>query len=172
MTLKIAFRPFTNEDAPAFAAAVNSSLDTLLPWLTWPHAGFSKEEARCWFAVTRLMREKGSANELGMFAEDGRLLGGAGLRYSVEQRNLCSIGYWVPTCEQRQGVASQAVRYLLAQAWQNPERDTVEILAAEENIASRGVAVRCGAEFKGIQYGLAVLDSGPVNTAIYHFYRS
>ncbi|WP_428943862.1 GNAT family N-acetyltransferase [Pantoea sp. FN060301] len=165
------FRPFRKEDAPAFASAVNNSLDTLLPWLTWPHAGFSEEEARGWFAVTHLMREKGSANELGIFAGDGRLLGGAGLRYSSEQSNLCSIGYWVPTCEQRQGVASQAVRYFLELAWQSPERDTVEILAVEENIASRGVAMRCGAEFKGIQYGLVVLDSGPVNTAVYHFYR-
>lgn len=169
--MHIILRPYQNKDAEAFAAAVNASLDTLLPWLLWAHAGFTPAEARQWFSITHLLRNKGEANELGLFAPDGRLLGGAGLRYSREQRDHCSIGYWVRSSEQRQGIASYAVRHLVELAWQSPERKVVEILAVEENVASRGVAVRCGAEFKGIKYGLIVLDSGPVNTAIYHFHR-
>lgn len=170
--MQIVLRPYQNEDAGCFAQAVNASLDTLRPWLLWAHEGFSEEEARRWFAATHTLREKGEANELGLFAEDGRLLGGAGLRYSADQQHFCSLGYWVRSSEQRQGIASQAVRHLLELAWRSPERDTVEILAVAENVASRGVAEKCGAEFKGIKYGLIVLDSGPVDTAVYHFYRS
>lgn len=169
--MKILYRPYANSDARDFASAVNASLDTLKPWLVWAHEGFSEAEARSWFAATHTLREKGIANELGLFTEEGRLLGGAGLRYSSDPTNHCSIGYWVRSSEQGQGVASQAVRYLVNLAWQSPERDTVEILAVEENAASRRVAVKCGAEFIGIQHGLIVLDSGPVNTAIYHFRR-
>ncbi|WP_034916516.1 MULTISPECIES: GNAT family N-acetyltransferase [Erwinia] len=169
--MEIVLRPYREEDATAFTHAVHESLDTLTPWMTWAHADFTEQEARCWFAVTRLMREKGSADELGLFAKDGRLLGGAGLRFSPEEPHLCSIGYWVRSSEQRKGIASEAVRRLVALAWQTPNRDTVEILAAEDNVASRGVAVRSGAKFMGILYGLVVLDSGPVNTAVYHFLR-
>ena len=169
--VKILYRPYADSDAGNFASAVNASLDTLQPWLLWARNGFSEEDARQWFAATHTLREKGEANELGLFAEDGRLLGGAGLRYSSEQTSHCSIGYWVRTSEQRQGIASQAVRYLVEMAWQRPERDRVEILAVEENTASRRVAEKCGAEFMGIQHGLIVSDTGPVNTAIYHFHR-
>lgn len=170
--MQLVLRPYQNEDARDFTRAVNASLDTLRPWLLWAHEGFSEEEALRWFAATHSLREQGEANELGLFAEDGRLLGGAGIRYSSEQKNFCSLGYWVRSSEQRQGIASQAVRQLLDLAWQSPERDTVEILAVAENAASRRVAEKCGAEFKGIKYGLIVLDSGPADTAIYHFYRA
>ncbi|MBV4368919.1 GNAT family N-acetyltransferase [Erwinia sp. BNK-24-b] len=171
--MKVLLRPYHNDDAPAFAEAVNASLDTLHPWLLWPHKGFTVEEACRWFAATCTLRETGEANELGLFAgDDGRLLGGAGLRYSDQQKNLCSIGYWVRSSEQRKGVASQAVHHLLELAWQSQERETVEILAVAENIASRRVAEKCGGEFVGIRHGLIVLASGPVDTAIYHFHRT
>ncbi|WP_380183782.1 GNAT family N-acetyltransferase [Kalamiella sp. sgz302252] len=170
--MHIVYRPYRNEDAEAFASAVNASLDTLRPWLLWAHEDFTEQEALRWFTATNTLRAKGEANEMGLFAEDGRLLGGAGLRYSQEQPHHCSIGYWVRSSEQRQGVASQAVRYLVDLAWQSPERDTVEILAVAENVASRGVAEKCGAEFKGIKYGLIVLENGPVDTAVYQFYRA
>lgn len=169
--MDILLRPWCDEDAPAFAEAVNDSLNTLLPWLLWAHPEFKSEEARRWFAVTQLMRENSRADELGIFSQEGRLLGGAGLRYSSEQTHHCSIGYWVRSSDQRQGIASQAVRYLVELAWQRPEREIVEILAVEDNVASRRVATRCGARFMGIAYGLIVLDSGPVNTAVYHFRR-
>lgn len=168
--MQIILRPYQDDDAEAFAAAVNASLDTLRPWLLWAHAGFTAAEARQWFSITHLLRNKGEAHELGLFAPDGRLLGGAGLRYSRDQPDHCSIGYWVRSSEQRQGIASYAVRQLVDLAWQSTERKVVEILAVEDNVASRSVATRCGADFKGISFGLIVLDKGPVNTAIYHFY--
>ncbi|MGB9095931.1 GNAT family N-acetyltransferase [Erwinia sp.] len=170
--MKILLRPYRDEDAKAFSQAVNESMDTLRPWLLWAHEGFTEEEARQWFTLSHMLRDKGEANELGLFAEDGRLLGGAGLRYSRTQKNHCSLGYWVRSSEQRQGIASFAVKFLVDLAWQSPEREIVEILAVEENTASRGVATKCGAEFIGVKYGLVVLDDGPVNTAIYHFHRN
>lgn len=169
--MNIILRPFRDEDDRAFAEAVNSSLDTLLPWLLWAKPGFSTLDARLWFAATRQLRLNDQAIELGLFSQEGELLGGAGVRFSQHPQNHCSLGYWVRSCAQRKGVASQAVKHLLDLAWQRPERDVVEILAVEDNIASRGVALKCGAQFVGIQHGLIVLNSGPVNTAVYHFLR-
>ncbi len=165
-------RAFEDADAAAFTQAVNQSLDTLLPWMTWAHKNYTEDEARLWFHLTHLQRQQGTANELGLFAADGRLLGGAGLRYSINPLIPCSIGYWVRSSEQRQGLASEAVRRLATRAFSQPDIDVVEILVAERNIASRTVAEKVGAKTIAIRYGLIVLDSGPVSTVIYHLHRS
>lgn len=165
-------RAFTETDAGAFAQAVNQSLDTLLPWMAWAHEDYTEEEARLWFYFTHLQRQQGAADELGLFASDGRLLGGAGLRYSRDPLIPCSVGYWIRSSEQRQGLASAAVRRLAASAFRQPETDKIEILVAEENAPSRAVAEKVGAERIAIRYGLIVLESGPVNTVIYHLHRS
>lgn len=73
--MKIIVRPFENSDAGAFAEAVNTSLDTLKPWMVWAHENYTAEDARRWFSYTHLQRRQGVANEQGVFAEDGRLLG-------------------------------------------------------------------------------------------------
>lgn len=164
-------RAFNESDAAAFSQAVNQSLDTLLPWMTWAHGGYTEGEARLWFHLTHLQRQQGSANELGLFASDGRLLGGAGIRYSSDPLIPCSIGYWVRSSEQRQGIASEAVRRLAKEAFDKMELDKIEILVAENNAASRAVAEKVGAETVAIRYGLIVLDSGPVNTVVYHLHH-
>ncbi|MEJ4045317.1 GNAT family N-acetyltransferase [Erwinia sp. SLM-02] len=169
--MEFIMREFEDADAAAFALAVNQSLDTLLPWMTWAHKNYTEDEARLWFHLTQLQRQQGTANELGLFAADGRLLGGAGIRYSSNPLIPCSLGYWVRSSEQRQGIASNAVLRLASHAFSQPDIDVIEILAAERNIASRTVAEKVGAKTIAIRYGLIVLDSGPVSTVIYHLHR-
>lgn len=169
--MNIHLRPFAMQDAAAFAQAVNESLDSLLPWMVWAHAGYSEQDAREWFAFTAMQRSKGEADEFGIYDDEGHLLGGAGLRYAREKFSLPAIGYWVRSSHQRRGIARQAVSDLAALAFRCAEVNTVEILAAEDNLASRAVAKASGAEFIDMRYGLIILDSGPVNTAIYHLRR-
>ena len=169
--MKIIVRPFENSDAGAFAEAVNTSLDTLKPWMVWAHENYTAEDARRWFSYTHLQRRQGVANEQGVFAEDGRLLGGAGLRYSTGPDIPAALGYWVRSSEQRKGIARQAVHLIVTAAFEQPDINVIEILAAENNIASRAVATSAGAELVAIRYGLIVLESGPTNTAIYRLHR-
>lgn len=169
--MKLVIRPFADSDAAAFATAINQSLDTLIPWMVWAHENYSAEEALQWFRYTHLQRQQGVADELGLFAEEGRLLGGAGIRYPGANDTPAALGYWVRSSEQRQGVARNAVKWLVERAFSQPDIDVIEILAAETNLASRAVAVSAGAELIDMRYGLIVLDSGPVNTAIYHLSR-
>lgn len=170
--MKIVIRPFENRDAGAFAQAVRESLHSLLPWMVWAHEDYSAEDALKWFSYTALQRRQGAANECGLFTEDGRLLGGIGLRYSSGPDIPAALGYWVRSSEQRKGIARQAVQQIAMEAFQQPDIDEIEILAGESNIASRAVATSVGAELIAIRYGLIVLDSGPVNTAIYRLYRT
>jgi ribosomal-protein-serine acetyltransferase len=167
----IQLRPFTLADIPAFTAAVNASLNTLRPWMVWAHPDYQPEEAASWIAFTQQQRIKGEAEEFAIVYNRDRLLGGAGIRFAREPGQLAALGYWVRSDSQRQGVASSAVALLLARGFARPEINAIEILAAEENHASRAVAERCGARFIDMRYGLIVLESGPVNTAIYHVHR-
>ena len=169
--MKIVIRPFENSDAAAFVEAVRESLKSLIPWMVWAHEDYTEEDALKWFSYTHLQRRQGVANECGLFTEDGRLLGGVGLRYSSGPDIPAALGYWVRCSEQRKGIARQAVCQIAAQAFEQPDIDVIEILAAESNIASRAVATRVGAELIAIRYGLIVLKSGPINTAIYRLYR-
>lgn len=164
-------RAFTDDDAEEFTSAINQSLDTLLPWMSWAHANYTVQDACAWFHFTHLQRKKGESNELGIFNTDGRLLGGAGIRYSADPLVPASIGYWIRSSEQRQGIASQAVRRIALDTFSQRDDPVLEILVAEENVASRTVAEKVGAEIIAIRYGLIVLDKGPVNTVIYHLSR-
>lgn len=167
----IHFRPWQSQDATAFATAVNDSLDTLLPWMVWAHPYYSVEEAEDWIRYTQIVREKGEADELAITDAHGELLGGCGIRYPADRLCLPAIGYWVKTRAQRQGIATRAVHYLAEKGFSFPHVQTIEILAAADNLASRQVAHRAGAEFIDTRYGLIILDKGPVNTAIYHLKR-
>ena len=169
--MEFIIRAFNDSDAEAFAQAVNQSLDTLLPWMTWAHENYTEDEARLWFTYTHLQRQQGTGNEQGLFASDGRLLGGVGIRYSLDPLIPCSIGYWIRSSEQRQGIASEAVRRIANEAFNQLDVDVIEILVAEKNTASRAVAEKVGAKTVAIRYGLIVLDSGPVSTVIYHLRR-
>lgn len=169
--LLIQLRAFTLADIPAFTRAVNASLDTLLPWMTWAHEAYREEEAESWIRFTQMQRKAGVAEELAIVDQHHRLLGGAGIRFARNRAEFSAIGYWVRSDAQRQGVATQAVAQLITLGFQRPDVEVIEILAAENNLASRAVAERCGAQFIDCRYGLIVLENGPVNTAIYHIHR-
>lgn len=168
---EINLRPFHADDVSAFTAAVNDSLDTLLPWMVWAHENYQEHEAASWKNFTQLQREKGEAEEFAIVDEHNRLLGAAGIRFARRPCELSALGYWIRSDAQRNGIASRAVNLLLKSGFNRPEINVIEILAAEENRASRKVAEKCGGHFIGCRYGLIILDSRPVNTAIYHFSR-
>ncbi|WP_312240717.1 GNAT family N-acetyltransferase [Pantoea sp.] len=167
----VQLRAFTPADISAFTEAVNASLDTLLPWMTWAHRDYREEEAESWIRFTQLQRKAGLAEEFAIVDQHGRLSGGAGIRFARNRAEFSAIGYWVRSDAQRRGIATQAVTQLIDLGFQRPDINVIEILAAEENRASRAVAERCGAQFIDCRYGLIVLEKGPVNTAIYHIHR-
>lgn len=169
--IKTHLRPFELSDVPAFTDAVNRSVESLLPWMVWAHHDYQPHEAESWIRFTHWQRMKAEAEEFAIVDQHDRLLGGAGIRFARQPGESCAIGYWVRSEAQRQGIASSAVTALLPLGFSRPETRLIEILAAEDNVASRAVAEKCGGQFIGCRYGLIVLEEGPVNTAIYHFQR-
>lgn len=167
----IHLRPFELSDIEVFTSAVNDSLDTLLPWMSWAHQDYQPHEAESWIRFTHLQRAVREAEEFAIVDAQDRLLGGAGFRFASEPGAFCSLGYWVRSDAQCKGIATQAVKLLLEFGFARPDVQTIELLAVENNYASRRVAEKSGGRFIDYRYGLIVLDSGPVNAAIYHFQR-
>jgi Acetyltransferases, including N-acetylases of ribosomal proteins len=170
-TSVITLRPFVLQDAGAFTAAVNQSLNSLLPWMVWAHHDYRVEEATNWINFTHMQRSNGEAEEFAIVDSNDRLLGGAGIRFAQRLGEFSALGYWVRSDAQRQGVATRAVAQLVDFGFKHAQIPLLEIIAAEENHASRAVALRSGFEFIDCRYGLIILDSGPVNSAIYHLKR-
>lgn len=139
-------RPFTAEDAPAFAAAVSESAATLPVWMPWAHAGYTEAEALSWFAFCDDNRANGRAEEFGIFQADGRtLVGGAGVNHFNTLHAICNLGYWVRESAQRQGAALAATKALAQFAFEELKFTRVEIVVADGNTGSYALALKAGA---------------------------
>lgn len=145
----LVLREFHNEDAPAFARAAQESLSTVGRWMSWCTPSFSEQDALTWFQQCRLSLASQSAYEFGVFSQDsGALLGGAGLNAINHQNLFCNLGYWVRASAQRQRVALRTVQALAPFAVDVLGMQRVEIVVAQGNSASEGVARKYGAEFE------------------------
>jgi RimJ/RimL family protein N-acetyltransferase len=143
---RFVLRPFTAQDAPVFAAAVRESMDSVGQWMNWAHAAYTTDEALSWFAFCDAARVAGHAHEFGIFLPDGRTLaGGAGLNQFNTANAFCNLGYWVRASQQRQGVALAAVDALTRHAFASLKQSRVEIVVADGNLPSLGVAHKAGA---------------------------
>ncbi|MGC4060881.1 MAG: GNAT family N-acetyltransferase [Aquabacterium sp.] len=145
----LVFRPFEDRDAASFVVAARESVASLNPWMPWCHDAFSKDEALAWFQACREAVQAGSAHEFGIFhADTAELLGGAGLNGIVHHNLYCNLGYWVRTSAQRRGVALRSVQALSRYAFEILGLQRVEIVAAQGNVASEGVAIKAGAQLE------------------------
>jgi ribosomal-protein-serine acetyltransferase len=164
----LCLRPFRDEDAEAFAEAARESVATVGRWMPWCHAAYSAAEARAWFASCAATRLDASAFEFGVFAADGRqLLGGAGLNQFNRQHRFCNLGYWVRESSQRQGVATAAIGMLANFGFVRLGLTRVEIVVAEGNEASSGVAKKAGARFECLARNRLTIAGAPVNAAVF-----
>jgi ribosomal-protein-serine acetyltransferase len=147
----VCLRPFVAADAEAFARAARESASAVGRWMSWCHAGFSVDEARAWFAICAAELAAGSALELGIFAADGvELLGGIGLNHFIAEHKLCNLGYWVRESRQREGIATGAVCTIARFGFKDLGLMRIEIVVAEGNVASAGVARTAGALYEGL----------------------
>jgi ribosomal-protein-serine acetyltransferase len=161
-------RPFTNHDAPAFAAAVRESASSVGRWMSWAADDFSQEQALAWFALCDTGRATGSSHEFGIF-NNGRIVGGAGLNHFNALHGFCNLGYWVRASAQRQGAASAAVAVLARHAFDVLAQSRVEIVVAEGNTASIGVAVKAGAVHECLARNRLLVHGVPVAAHVFAF---
>lgn len=164
----LVLRPFSESDAEEFTAAARESVATVGRWMPWCASNYSIHRALEWFTACRLGRDAGTAFEYGIFCqESGAFLGGAGLNDIRQQHRFCNLGYWVRQSRQRQGIASRCVPALAAHAFRRLGLQRVEIVVAVGNLASEGVAVKCGAWREGVARNRLYINDAPVSAHVF-----
>ncbi|HVU85808.1 MAG TPA: GNAT family protein [Pirellulales bacterium] len=138
-------------DAAAAAEAVRSSLAELMRWTSWCHADYGEED------VERLVRsvadERFEDRAYSFYiheSDPGRILGGCGLYHVDRSINAASLGYWVRSDATGQGIATRAARLLARHGFRDLDLARIEILVAQQNLASQRVAEKLGAVREGL----------------------
>ena len=139
-------RPYQDSDAAAMSAAVRESTESVGRWMSWAKPNFSDYDALCWFAHCNQARAVGSGHEFGIFDAEGKYIGGCGLNQFSPVNKMCNLGYWVRQSRQRSGAATAAVLALRDLGLQSLALARIEIVVAEGNVASMGVAQKAGAQ--------------------------
>lgn len=152
----LVLRPWVHRDIDAMIRAVTESAASLRPFMPWAHETPTREGQ--YALVTRFLDSYWSGREyvLGMFSEEGEILGGAGLhpRVPLNPRGL-EVGYWCHPAHTGRGWTTLAVRALAVLAFDRFDCDRFQVMHAEVNTRSQGVVERCGFRYEATLQGLA-----------------
>lgn len=162
-------RPCYHSDAVEMASAVRESMETVGLWMTWAKSGFSEYDAICWFEHCNQWRAAGTAHEFGIFTLDRKLVGGCGLNQISSSHKVCNLGYWVRQSHQRAGAATAAVLALREFGLRRLNLARIEIVIAEGNAASVGVARKSGATYECLARSRLQLHGKSVAAHVFSF---
>jgi ribosomal-protein-serine acetyltransferase len=147
----VALRRFYPRDVDALYAAARESLDELIPWMTWAHPTYSRDE------VAEYVRTVGESWDAGRYyafaitdARTGTMLGAASLSHIHPVYHFCNLGYWIRSSRRGNGLASRAVRLAAKFGFEQLGLIRAEVLVAVGNAASLKVAEKSGAQREGI----------------------
>jgi len=164
----LCIRPYGVDDIAEFVTAVRESVATVGAWMPWCVGDYSPADAKAWFDQCSANLGASHAYDVGIFSSDGRTLyGGIAINQINREHNFGNIGYWVRQSRQRQGIALRAVRVIAAFGFNFLKLSRLEIVAPDDNLASRGVAEKAGATFECVARNRLVLKGRPVAAAVY-----
>ena len=146
--MAVRLRTYRQTDAAALAAAARESSPEMLPWMPWCRPDFSAAEAHSW--IQRKLADWRARREYNFrIVDDDQLLGTCSINQLHPFYPIANIGYWVRTSATGRGVATAAVREVIAFAKEHTELLRLEIVVAVGNTASVRVAEKVGASLDG-----------------------
>ena len=78
------------------------------------------------------------------------MLGGASLNNVDLEQGRAAVGYWLGPHARGRGIATHAVRLICRWAFEEVQLARLELTCGPENLASQGVAERCGFSREGV----------------------
>ncbi len=109
----------------------------------------------------------GSKFAFGVFhADDGTLLGGAGLSRLDRDAGSANLGYWVASPHRGRGVATRAARLVARSGFEHVGLTRLEIVTLPDNHASQRVATRLGAARMGVVENRMLVDGQPARVVL------
>jgi RimJ/RimL family protein N-acetyltransferase len=144
-TRRLVLRCWSPDDASILKAAIEASLEHLLPWMDWARNEPESVEAK----TEKLRRFRGAFDlgqdfTYGIFSRDEKeVFGGTGLHTRLGE-GVREIGYWIHKEQTRQGLATEAAAALTKVAFEIDKVDRVEIHCDPNNAASLAVPRKLG----------------------------
>ena len=138
-------RCYEPEDAPLLKAAVDSSLEHLLPWMPW--ARFEPQSVEEKVQLLRTFRGQFDLDQnyiYGIFSPDEtEQLGGTGLHPRANEGSL-EIGYWVAVGAIGQGIATEVTAVLTRVGIELAGLDRIDIQVEPTNDRSLTIPRKLG----------------------------
>lgn len=162
----IRLRRMSARDAADIAVAVAASGPELRRYETWAEDGFTAADGLAYVVWWERAWEEGTAFYYAIEGEDGTFYGSAGLGQVDHESGSSAVGYWIRSDAAGRGIATAALRALVAAAH---AAGFVELTAviAESNLASRRVAEKAGGVRREPFGGTVPADGGPVPAVEY-----
>ena len=161
---RLVVRPWGPDDAAAVAAMCRDP--EVVRWIPVPDP-YTVEDGVEWVGdAERKWRVEHWANFAVTDAQSGELVGSAGVKVDAA-RESGEIGYLVKREARRRGVASGAVRLLVAWCFDVLGLGRLQILADVRNEASRRTIERCGFELEGVLRANDLIHGERPDDAIY-----
>lgn len=144
----IRLRRWRADEAEVLVALLHASLDTVSRWIPWCTAEYGVLAAQRWLGQVERSWERGRG-ECALAIVDARTdapVGSVAFNRFREPATA-DLGYWMSTAAQGQGWMTRAVRPWVPSAMMTLGLETVEVVIAEGNLASRRVAEKAGARY-------------------------
>jgi RimJ/RimL family protein N-acetyltransferase len=156
-------------DGPEMHAAVNESLEDLLPWMDWPKQHGTVEDSEKQIRLNRVRFLERTDLLLLLFVKGtGTLVGISGLHRMDWSVPKFEIGYWCRTRFAGNGYVTEAVRGITTFAFEHLGARRVEIRCDTLNRKSARVAERAGYTLEGELRNAEIgADGGLRNTLVY-----
>lgn len=163
---RVVVRPLTDADAGPLHEAVQESAEHLRPWMPWwnrhPTVDVTLDYIRrC--EAQYILRE---GFHMGMFENEGSILGGIGLHVHNWDVPFFEVGYWIRSSAGGRGYVTEAVKLLVTCAFDGMGAQRVQLRCDERNVRSANVARRVGFVHEGTFKNYARTTDGSLETAL------
>lgn len=145
---RLHLRPLEGGDVEAIYALVDADRERLAEWMPWA-AQQTLVGTREFVAESRAQQERGDGFQAAI-VRDGEIAGVAGYHRIDRVNRSTSIGDWLASRHEGEGVMTAAVRALLDQAFGAWDLHRVVIEAAVANRRSRAIPERLGFSQEGV----------------------
>jgi len=143
-------RPCEESDGEAVFEAIVESRQRVGAWMDWLTPAYTLTDSIGWGRSAAENWNKGASYEFVIIdSRDGGISGCCGLNLINRKDLVCNLGYWVREAKLRQGAAFEASQLLREFGHGIVGLQRLEIVIADGNTASRGVAEKLGAVYEG-----------------------
>ncbi|MDD3301841.1 MAG: GNAT family protein [Patescibacteria group bacterium] len=120
----------------------------LRPWFPWEKSTKKVEDSLKFLFATEEKINQGKAADYGIYLQD-KYVGSIGIFDLDKEKKSGEIGYWLSAKFVRKGYMSEAVGLLEKEFFTNNNLNRIQIKCDEKNVASMGVAKKCGYSLEG-----------------------